>query len=241
MSAVTAGPFAVDAVVLDIEGTVGSLAHVQEVLFPYARERLAHWTAEHWDDPRHAGIRREIREATGDPALGAAAAAAVLGDWSDQDLKTAPLKAVQALIWADGYADGSLHGHVYPEVPGVLADWQQAGIARYVYSSGALAAQRDWFAHSDLGDLSALLDGYFDLTTAGGKREPDSYRRIAAAVGAEGRSVLFLSDVDAELDAAAAAGWRTAGVRRAGDPRGTAVGAHPTVDSLHLLRVTSTR
>lgn len=49
---------------------------------------------------------------------------------------------------------------------------------------------------------------------AGPKKSPASYAAIAEAVGAAGEDLLFLSDVTAELEAADAAGWHTALVRR---------------------------
>ncbi|MEU2438332.1 acireductone synthase [Streptomyces rubradiris] len=228
----------VTAVVLDIEGTVGSLTHVRDVLFPYARERLAAWVRRQRGTDRYAALLRETRRLTGDPHLDEAGVIRALTTWSDEDAKVPPLKSAQALIWAEGYADGSLHGHVYPEVPTALERWGQAGIARYVYSSGARAAQHDWFAHSNLGDLTGLLDGYFDLTDAGSKREADSYRTISRAMGAAPAEILFFSDVREELDAAVVAGWQAVGVRRAEDPRGAVIEGHPTVDRLDGIRLT---
>jgi enolase-phosphatase E1 len=227
----------VRAVVLDIEGTTGSMDHVHDVLFPYARQRLAGWFATRRDDPRHAELLAAVRAAVGDPDLDEAGAVAALTAWADADVKAAPLKTLQGLIWAEGYADGTLTGHVYPEVPGELRRWRAAGIGVHIYSSGSRTAQRDWFRHSDQGDLSGLLLGYFDLDSAGPKRDPDSYRAITGAVGEPAGQTLFLSDVAEELDAAATAGWRTAGVRRPGDPRGAQVPGHPTVpalDHVHL-------
>jgi enolase-phosphatase E1 len=65
------------------------------------------------------------------------------------------------------------------------------------------------FAHGPDGDLTSLIDGFFDTTT-GPKQEPESYGRIASALSVPPSSVLFVSDVAAELDAARAAGLRTA-------------------------------
>lgn len=164
-----------------------------------------------------------------------------LAAWSDADVKAPPLKGVQALIWAEGYADGSLQGHVYPEAPESLDRWRRAGIARYIYSSGTRAAQHNWFAHSNLGDLTTLLDGHFDLDDAGGKRDPESYGTIAHTISVAPETIVFLSDVREELDAAVLAGWHAVGVRRPGDPRGATVGGrHPTVcslDAVHLRAV----
>ncbi|MCT2548324.1 acireductone synthase [Streptomyces atratus] len=239
MSDAEAGPYAAEAVVMDIEGTIGSLAHVRDVLFPYARRRLARWVGEQWRTGRHSALLRDVRAFAGDPGLDEAGIAGALAAWSDADVKAPPLKGVQALIWAEGYADGSLQGHVYPEVPESLDRWRRAGIARYIYSSGTRAAQHNWFAHSNLGDLTTLLDGYFDLDDAGGKRDPESYGTIAHTIGVAPETIVFLSDVREELDAAVLAGWHAVGVRRPGDPRGATVGGrHPTVcslDAVHLM------
>ncbi len=76
------------------------------------------------------------------------------------------------------------------------------------------------------GTSRGLFDGFFD-TRIGGKREPDSYDRIAIATGTPAASLLFLSDIEAELDAALSAGLRTCQMVRAAD--GTvASGRHPT-------------
>src|SRR5882762_8773594 len=106
----------------------------------------------------------------------------------------------------------------YRDVRPALARWQKAGKRIAIFSSGSIQAQRNLFANTTDGDLSSFLSGYFDTTT-GSKREPTSYRQIAATLGQEPRDVLFISDVTAELDAARAAGMRTAlCVRGAGPP-----------------------
>ncbi|MEW2630989.1 acireductone synthase [Streptomyces sp. NPDC048389] len=227
----------VRAVVLDIEGTTGSASHVHEVLFPYARERFACWFAAHRGEPPWTELMEEIRTRTGDPRLDEGGAVAALTTWSDQDVKAPPLKRIQGLIWAEGYARSTLTGHVYDDVPAALTRWRQAGIDRYIYSSGSATAQRDWFAHSDHGDLSVLLNGYFDLSSAGGKRDPESYRAITRALGVPAHETVFFSDVGEELDAATAVGWRAVAVRRPGDPRGPEVAGHPTVPALDDIRL----
>lgn len=220
------------AVVLDIEGTVGSATHVHDVLFPYARERLPGWFAEHRGTPKAAMLVAQVRRYLEADALDEAGAVAALTDWTDRDVKAPPLKAVQGQIWAAGYADGSLMGHVYDEVPDVLRGWKAAGASLYIYSSGSAAAQVDWFAHTAHGDLTPLFSGYFDLVNAGSKRAADSYRSISASIGAQPGLTLFLSDSAEELDAAGEAGWHTVGVRRPEDTRPFPLTGHVTVRSL---------
>ena len=84
----------------------------------------------------------------------------------------------------------------------------RAGLRLAVYSSGSVEAQLLLFAHTAAGDLSGLFEAFFDTTT-GPKREAASYGAIAAALGLAAGEILFLSDVGAELDAAAAAGLAT--------------------------------
>ncbi|MFF2185118.1 acireductone synthase [Streptomyces niveus] len=220
------------AVVLDIEGTVGSARHVQDVLFPYARERLPQWFAEHRGTERAERLLAEVRHDLRAGDLNEAGVVAALLAWTDEDIKAPALKEIQGWIWAAGYAEGSLTGHVYAEVPHVLRRWAESGASLYTYSSGSVAAQVNWFAHTTYGDLTPLLRGYFDLTTAGSKMYAASYRRISEVIQVPADATLFLSDSAEELDAATEAGWRTVGVRRQDDPRRCPMPRHLTVRSL---------
>ena len=85
-----------------------------------------------------------------------------------------------------------------------------------------MAAQRLLFGHSGDGDLSDLFDGFFD-TAMGPKRDAASYTAIASAIGLAAGKLLFLSDVEAELDAAGQAGMLTCQLVRPADrtPAGT--------------------
>ena len=209
---------AVRAVLTDIEGTTSSIAFVAETLFPYARAALPAYVAAHPD--KVAAILEAVRAAEpGDPV-------ATLQRWIDEDRKATPLKTLQGWIWAEGYAVGAFQGHVYPDAAAALRRWSAAGLKLYVYSSGSIEAQKLIFGHSDQGDLSGLFSGWFD-TTSGAKREAASYGRIAAAIGEPAEAILFLSDVQAELDAAAVSGMRTQLVDRAG---GLGAGSFDEID-----------
>ncbi|MBM7168217.1 acireductone synthase [Streptomyces sp. G44] len=210
--------FDVDAVVLDIEGTTSATGFVVDVLYPYARERFGALLSSRGGEPQVARAVAQVRAETGEPDADAARVEQVLGEWLDEDRKATPLKTLQGILWAEGFARGELVSHFYPDVLPVLRRWHAEGLRLYVYSSGSVAAQRAWFAHSPEGDLLGLVSGLYDTVNAGPKQEPDSYRAIAADTGDVPGRLLFLSDRPGELDAARAAGWRTAGVRRAGEP-----------------------
>ena len=205
------------AVLVDVEGTTSPIAFVHDVLFPYAARRLDAYVAAHRAEPAVADAMRDAAALAGEePDADDATILAHLHRWIAEDRKATPLKTLQGLVWSDGYGDGSLRGAVYPDAADGLRRWHAAGVQLYVYSSGSVAAQRTLFANSDQGDLASLFSGHFDTTT-GAKREAASYAAIASAIGIPAGEIVFLSDVDAELDAARDAGMVTLRLLRPGD------------------------
>jgi enolase-phosphatase E1 len=199
---------AIRAIVTDIEGTTSSIRFVKDVLFPYARRRLPAYVETHGDTPEvqhwlhEAAKEADIVEATRQEII------ELLLRWIDEDRKSTALKALQGMIWQEGYEAGEYRAHLYPDVAARLHAWRGEGLHLYVYSSGSVPAQKLFFRYSESGDLTPLFAGYFDTET-GPKREQASYQRIVEAIGERPEHVLFLSDIEQELDAARAAGLRT--------------------------------
>ena len=135
--------------------------------------------------------------------------------WIDEDKKITPLKTLQGMIWKAGYENGDFKGHVYPDVEPVLRKWHEQGIRLYVFSSGSVEAQKLIFGYSEAGDLTPLFSGYFD-TQIGNKREAESYKNIISKINVEPDEILFLSDIEQELDAAKEAGINTLQLVRGG-------------------------
>ncbi|TDC82864.1 acireductone synthase [Micromonospora sp. KC606] len=204
--------------VLDVEGTTSSISYVHERLFPYAYRVMPVWLAAHSGEPEVASALRSAASLAGRPEADRSEIVDILRDWIRRDAKIAPLKTIQGLIWQDALASGALVSHVYDDVPRALRAWTERGLVVHIFSSGSVAAQRAWFRHSPHGDLLPYLTGYFDLENAGAKDSPDSYRLIARSIGAAPPSIVFLSDVTAELDAASTAGWHTVAVQREDAP-----------------------
>jgi enolase-phosphatase E1 len=135
----------------------------------------------------------------------------------DADRKSTGLKALQGLLWRDGYRRGALKGQLYPDVPPAFERWRARGRSIFIYSSGSVLAQRLLFSHTSAGDLTRFIDGYFDTTT-GPKKEADSYRRIAREIRVEPRAICFVSDSMEEVAAALEAGLRAVPCVREGTP-----------------------
>jgi len=197
----------IKAIVTDIEGTTSSIRFVHEVLFPYAREHIGTFVRSNAEDMGVVSHLNDVRLEVGKD-LDLDSIVDQLVQWIDEDKKITPLKALQGMIWEEGYYKGELTGHLYADAIEYLRKWHDMGIKLYVFSSGSVQAQKLLFGHSDAGDLTPLFSGYYD-TRIGNKREADAYRNILQDIGLPPGEVLFLSDIVEELDAAKAAGMQT--------------------------------
>ena len=103
------------AIVTDIEGTTSSISFVKDVLFPYARERLPAFVVTHADK---AEVQHWLHEAAREADLVSASEQEIIDlliGWIDSDRKSTALKALQGMIWQDGYRDSDFRAHVYAD------------------------------------------------------------------------------------------------------------------------------
>ena len=226
-------------ILTDIEGTTSSISFVKDVLFPYARRALPRFVHDHGNEPAVRRWLDDVAAENGGVCQDDMIVETLQG-WIDTDRKHTALKALQGMVWADGYRNADFTAPIYPDAARMLRDWHAAGHPLAVYSSGSVPAQKLFFGHSDAGDLTPLFDAWFD-TEVGHKRDARSYRRIADTLARAPGDILFLSDVVEELDAAREAGLRTVLVDRRDDyatPRtGGATHGHARVESFADISV----
>ena len=186
-------------ILCDVEGTTTDIRFVHDELFPFAARGLGAFYEANPSELERSAER--LNCPTYEVVL-------QLKRLIEQDVKDVELKRVQGLIWKKGYASGELKGHVYEDVLPAFKRWTEAGYRIGIYSSGSVRAQKLIYGHSKSGDLTSYLNDHFDLAV-GFKYESSSYRNICAQLELEAKEILFLSDVEAELDAASAAGVHT--------------------------------
>jgi enolase-phosphatase E1 len=227
---------------LDIEGTTTPISFVHEVLFPYARSRVKDFLASNWNYAEvisDVALLRQEQAAESEVALqniGPAAdeieSTSNYVHWLiDQDRKSTGLKSLQGKIWKQGYLDGTLAAPLFEDVRPALERLHQRGITIAIFSSGSVLAQQLLFAHTEAGDMTTLIDAYFDTTT-GSKTAGESYRKIAANLQHRPADILFVSDVAGELDAAKEAAMQTLLCIRPGNPPQPGHGhRHPAIHS----------
>ncbi len=230
----------IKAFLLDIEGTTTPIDFVHKVLFPYAARHIGEYVALHFDDLRPE-IEQLSVESAADEGFTEPFDPTEPGSVSHYlehliacDRKSTPLKAIQGNIWCAGYESGELISPVFSDVPDAFAAFRNEKRSIAIYSSGSVLAQKLIFRWSESGDLTPFISFYFD-TNVGHKRETQSYTIIAAKMGLDPQNILFASDIAEELDAAAAAGCRTALAVRPGNAKSENVGGHPRIESLTEL------
>ena len=221
----------IKAIVTDIEGTTSSLSFVKDVLFPYARQHISEFVRSKADDPQIASVFNDVQAEVG-RTLTLDEIITQLIQWIDQDKKVTSLKTLQGLMWERGYKKGDFTGHIYHDAKQQLAQWFQQGIKLYVYSSGSVYAQKLLFGHTEYGDLNDMFSGYFD-TLIGAKSDIESYGRIAVSLNLNPSEILFLSDIEQELDAVCEAGMHTRWLVRDGPIQSHS--KHPQVNSFDLI------
>jgi len=125
---------------------------------------------------------------------------------------------------------------VFDDVPTAFENWHAVGKRIAIYSSGSVLAQQLLFRSTDHGDLTPRISEYFD-TNVGGKRDADSYRKIAKALDALPSDILFVSDIQAELDAAKSVGFETALSVREGNGANDSPPRHLTIRSFAEIAI----
>lgn len=205
-------------ILTDIEGTTTDINFVHKILFPYSTEKLPGFVTAHLNDSDVAAALAQTQatlQGEGLPAESTEDLIQGLLSWIEADRKHPALKTLQGLIWKEGYVRGGFKGHIYPDVVPALERWKQQGLRMGIYSSGSVAAQKLLFGYSTYGDLNGFFEANFD-TAVGHKREVGSYQNIATQLGIPPAEILFLSDIEEELDAAKAAGMQCLQLLRPG-------------------------
>lgn len=214
---------------LDIEGTTCPVDYVAGTLFPYAANALEGFLEAQGEDDEVQDLIAQIRSAweTDDHEQARALHDQHARDspfctpyihWLiREDRKLTALKSLQGKIWNLGYRSGELKAPLFKDISTALNRLKHQGIILASYSSGSIEAQHLLYQYSDAGNMRPLFSHWFDTTT-GPKREAESYRKICKVMQAEPERVTFISDVNAELQAARTAGMDGIFSDRPGNP-----------------------
>jgi enolase-phosphatase E1 len=227
-------------ILLDIEGTTASVDFVHDVMFPFVTRNLPSFLDATWNEADTRAACERIAQDAGHDSLtawekvagkeGRTLVEEQIAELMRGDVKATGLKAMQGLVWQAGFDSGELVAPIYEDVLPELKRWKARGIDIRIYSSGSIAAQKLFFGHTQHGDVLSHFSGHYD-TTIGGKKDSLSYQKIAADIGVTPAEILFVSDLEGELEAARAAGVQVAAAIRPGNK--------PLSDSASFPRISS--
>ncbi len=214
-------------ILLDIEGTTSSISFVHDVMFPFALKHMEQYIAAHGTEAECQAAFEQVAVDAGHESIAAWANSTAqdpvhlvvteVRRLMASDIKATGLKAIQGLVWKQGFDSGELVAHTYPDVIPAIGSWRDAGIDVRIYSSGSVPAQKLFFGHvEDHGDCLHLFSGHYD-TRIGGKKEVESYTKISKDWGLAPTEILFISDIADELTAALDAGCQVAASLRPGN------------------------
>lgn len=141
----------IKAILTDIEGTTSAVSFVFDVLFPYAAKHLPDFVRQNAARADVAEQLDAVRRDSGESQADVERVIEILLGWIAEDRKATPLKALQGMVWEQGYQAGQLKGHVYPDAVDALKHWHQEGYQLFVYSSGSIQAQKLIFGCSEAG------------------------------------------------------------------------------------------
>ncbi len=198
----------IKAILTDIEGTTSSISFVKDVLFPYAYDSMEYFLSQNFEDEKVKSHILAVCQQENLTECNPENLTQILRQWIQEDRKVTALKDIQGIIWENGFRNGDFKAHLYEDAWEKLGQWHDAKLPIYVYSSGSVYAQKLFFSHSCYGNLLNLFSGFFD-TNMGSKKEANSYQAIAESIGLPCNEILFLSDVEAELNAASGVGMET--------------------------------
>lgn len=235
----------IQALLLDIEGTVCSIRYVHDVLFPYAKSAAATKIPalaaqfpvsgtittddkdKDKDNNNNNNTLLSYLRAFPEPARQSTdRMLEYINDLIDRDVKDPALKSLQGYLWEEGYASGEIKAPVYADsIDAIIKYSKELSLGVSIYSSGSVPAQKLLFKHTqdpknegDVLDLTKYLNKYYDTVNAGAKIDDGSYIKIAKDLKVENPSdILFLSDNPKEVDAAKKAGLQSYIVVRPGN------------------------
>jgi enolase-phosphatase E1 len=238
--------FAGKVILLDIEGTTASVDFVHDVMFPFVTRNLSTFLDSTWGQTETTAACERIAQDAGHESLAAwqkttggsdrELVEQQIAELMRGDVKATGLKAMQGLVWQAGFESGELVAPIYEDVLPELKRWKAGGIDIRIYSSGSIAAQKLFFGHTQYGDVLGYFSGHYD-TTIGGKKDSESYRKIAAEIGVKPSEILFVSDLEGELEAAQLAGVQVAAAIRPGNKPLSESARFPRISSFAEIQI----
>jgi len=109
-------------------------------------------------------------------------------------------------IWFDAYQKGQLVTSIYSDVAIQMKRWRcDYDIKLYIVSQGWSEANKVFLSRTNQGDMTLLLDGYFD-TKSGKWKDKNAFLHLLKEINQPPSSVVFFTHTGAAARSASSAG-----------------------------------
>ncbi|KAH7645625.1 enolase-phosphatase E1 [Dermatophagoides farinae] len=193
------------AIIFDITGTASNTTFVNRFLVHYLRISVKSFIGINWG---HVQINRDInmlrKAAKSNPSwpqipetdsleLIQQAVSDLINFLIDNNLDCLAFAQLRFHVWFDGYDKGLLKTPIYSDVAIQMKKWRcDYNIPLYVYSQGWAEANRVFMSRTNNGDMSLLIDDYFD-TSIGMPTDPATFRKILEQIHQSPSDVVYLT------------------------------------------------
>lgn len=223
----------IEAIIVDIEGTITATSFIQDTLIPYAKSHLQEFIEQEKDNPVIKKLCEEVRVDAKLAHINSNLAFSILNLWMEQNQQFHSLKTLQGLIWEKGFKEGMFKGHIFEDAYKHFCKWHEMGISIYLFSTGSVHFQHLLCQYSNHGDISHLFTGFID-TAIGEKNSVLAYKKIVQTLDCQPQQTVYLSDSFEELNAAKLAGLKTTLVHRS--LTAPAISPHPVIRNFDEIK-----
>ncbi|KAI2801769.1 hypothetical protein RDWZM_000756 [Blomia tropicalis] len=177
------------AILFDINGTATYTSFTDRFLANFARRAVKSFLSINFNNEQIqrdiAMIRIDAKSNQGWPQVAAEGQEAIIADVEaimnhclDNDVDCLGLAQLRFHIWFEAYQKGQITTSIYSDVAIQMKRWRcDYNIKLYVCSQGWSEANKVFLSRTNQGDMTLLIDGYFD-TKHGSWKEPKSFHRL---------------------------------------------------------------
>lgn len=211
------------AIVLDFMSTAIKAGFIEKALYKYLRTQGRQVISQKWEEKSFkdivAQVRKQVRKDSASdqeiPKVSDKTASMEEQQESlfnnmvwmmDHERETDAHYRLKFAIYEEGYNKGIVFTHVYQDVARNIPQWKSMGMKIFFFSHAWIQTQKLFMKFTNHGELFSHIDNFFDTQALGPMNSPESYERLAQAIGLPKEQILFLTKGTEEGNAAKAVG-----------------------------------
>lgn len=206
-----------EAILFDVHNTITYSNFVTQILGPYFLQWHKGFLLEYFDEDPIVDLMQKLVHLSSTDASAPKIDMNGSREWAvantseyihyclKNNLASKPILLLRFYVWFDGLAKDKIQTPVYKDVAMQLKQWHSMNIKLCVMSNGWSEATRRFLSKTNQGDLTELIEEYFD-TEIGPMEEAETFTQVIQIVGQPPEKILFLSKCLESVKAAMSVG-----------------------------------